>query len=798
MHAFSNALRRLLRRPLQAIFSVLVLGLGLGSVLFLLTLVNGLILTPLPFPHAERLMGLAYEKEGNIGLGVMSADDYQILRQELNSYELTAVHNESSVSLGQQAQPYKASWFSQSLTPLLGVTPVLGRSFNTADDQPGAALTVVLSERVWRHDFHADPEVLGRQITANGESATIIGVFPEGFAYPIDSQLWLARRLRTGDSADVAVVARLKPGISLQQAQAELAAAANTLGARLDGQKAGRKLVVKPLALRFVNENTRSFVWLMFAASAMVLLLACANCTNLQLTQILARRRELAIRSALGARQSSLLSDQLLECLLLSLSATLISLGVAQAGAHWISVLFTEYDKAPPYFLQLGIDSRLLLLALLTALLTTLLAGILPALGAAHTDPQEALRDGDKGSAGTGFNKIARILIVTEIALTVVLLVGAGIFLRGLERMAILQTGATTPPAEILLANIDLNGVQFPQAAQQVAMFERLVSRLQSDPQVIQASAANTVPGARLGSHEYVGAAGAGQPADGYPKIQMGIVDDNFGSAYGLSLRSGRMLDQRDRADTERVVVVSQTLADKLWPGRDPLGQRLILNPQREGNTTLTVIGVSTALQLDGPLEPALPSILVAQRQFPDDRIVLAIHTRGNPMAFANNLNAIIRTEHPALAPYQIRSQEHAISAQRLTILILTRIFSAVGILALLLAATGLYGILSFSVVQRTREMGVLRALGANNWRLSDAIGRRLLYQVLIGLGAGLLLALPWAVLLSKPSLHTAGNDPAIFISVIVLILIVAALACLIPLRRVLAIDPMIALRNDH
>jgi putative ABC transport system permease protein len=361
----------------------------------------------------------------------------------------------------------------------------------------------------------------------------------------------------------------------------------------------------------------------------------------------------------------------------------------------------------------------------------------------------------------------------------------------------VMNIGATTGADEVLIANVDLLSEQFAQPAEQVAFFERVVARLRADPGVISATAANTVPGARLGSHEYVGALGAAQPEGGYPKAQMGIVDPYFAQTYGLRLQSGRMLDERDRSDTEKVVVVSQKLAEMLWPGRDPLGQQLLFNPQREKAMPLTVIGVIDSLQLDGPMEPALASMLVPMRQFPGDSVTLSVHTRGAPLSFTQSLAAIVGAENPDTAPYRVRTQGHAIGAQRLTIVVLTRIFSAVGVLALLLAATGLYGVLSFSVTQRTKEMGIRRALGASNGRIADAVGRRVLGQVLLGLAGGVALALPWSALLAKPNMHTQGYDAEVFGLVLLLITGVAAIACLVPLRRVLAIDPMIALRHE-
>lgn len=799
MYELRNALRRLMTRPVSSLICVSVLGLGLGSVLFLLTLVNGLILAPLPFPHAERMVGIGYEREHNVGIGIMDSADYQLLQKELHGVAALGAHTGASVTLGQGqgSKRYSGAMLTEQMSAMLGAAPLLGRGFEAADNRPGAALTVILSERTWRNDFNADPAIIGRSVRANAEAATVIGVYPDGFSFPSDSELWLPRRIQAGDSYDVEVVGLLPDSVSVEQARAELESTAATLAARLNGQRAGQKLILKPYKYRFVNETTRSYVWLMFAASAMVLLLACANCANLQLSQILARRRELAIYSALGASRALLLREQLAECLLLSVAATAVSMGVARLGSAWIVALFGAHDKAPPYFIHLGLDARMLGFALLAALLTTALAGLLPALWAARANPQDALREGDKGSSGGAFARLAKGLIIVEIAVTVVLLVGAGTFIRGLDRMLAMDIGAATPPEQILTASLTLFADQYATGAEQAAYFERVVARLRADPGVISASAANTVPGARLGSHEYIGAVGAPQPAGGYPKAQVGIVDDYFASTYGLKLLSGRLLDARDQAASAKVVVISSKMAQLLWQDKDPLGQRLWLNAQRETPTELTVIGVVDALQLDGPLEPALSSMLVSIRQFPLDSATLAIHTRADPLSYTRTLSGLVAAENPDTAPYHVRTQEHSIGTQRLTIVVLTKIFSSVGMLALLLAATGLYGVLSFSVTQRTKEIGIRRAIGASHLRIIDSVGTRVLVQVLLGLSIGVGLALPWSRMLAKPELHTQGYDASVFITVVAIIFAVACVACLAPLRKVLAIDPMIALRHD-
>lgn len=799
IHELRTALHRLWSRPTYTIICVSVLGLGLGSVMFLLSLVNGLLLQPLPFPSAERLVGIGYEREGNVGIGIMSSNDFSLLKKELRSYELVGGYSETNVQIGQGAgtKRYAGTLLTQDMLPILGVKPLLGRAFEADDNHPGAPLTVILSERTWRNDFGGTPGVIGRKLRVNAEMATVIGVFPDGFSFPNDSEVWLPRRLAADEDTDMDVVGRLREAASIEQAQGELVRVAGALGAQLDGQRAERKLVLKALPYKFVNEKTRVYVWLMFAASTMVLLLACVNCANLQLAQALKRRRELAIYSALGAGSAVLVRQQLAECLVLSFAGTAVSIGAAHLGGAWILSLFAENDQAAPYFIHLGIDLRLLGFSFVAALVATALAGLLPALLVARTNPQEALREGDKGSAGGGFIRIAHGLVIAEIVLTVVLLVGAGTFILGLQRLQQTSNGTTVSPDKVLTARLNLFEGELGGSAQQIQFFERLVARLKADPNVESASVSNTLPGAVLGSHEYIGAVGAPVGPGGYAKAQVGFVDDHFASTYGLRLQSGRFLDANDRPDGKKVAVVNARLARLLWPDRDPLGQRLFLNPQREHPLEVTVVGVVEELQLEGALEPRLPAMVLPISQFPVSAVHIAVHIRTDPVLFAPLIAAAVAAENPDTAVYHVVTLARLMAARRLSLVVLTQIFTGVGVLALLLAVSGLYGLLTFSVAQRTREIGIRRAIGASDLQIAGAVGTRLLRQLALGLAIGCGVALPWSGLLANPSMQTQGYDPKVFGIVIGAMLAAAALSFAVPLWRVLRIDPIIALRQE-
>ncbi len=555
-------------------------------------------------------------------------------------------------------------------------------------------------------------------------------------------------------------------------------------------------LRLTPLTHRFVNLNTRRFVWVMFATGVLVMLLACVNVANLELSQGLTRRRELAIRGALGASRARLLREMRAESLLMSTLAVMIGLVMAHYGGQWLLDVFLANGDAPVYYVSFSIDARMLGFGIVAALLTTLLAGLIPALRASRPNVQDTLRDGDKGSSSGGFARLVGVLVVAEVALTVMLLVGAGTFIRGLDRVLGFDFGTGADPRTIFTGRVGLFPQQFPDGAAQVQFFERVVDRLRRDPEVIAATAATTLPGTSAGDERLISALGVAKPVTGYPTALAAHIDDHFADTYQLRLLSGRLFDGRDQADSERVVVVDARLAEWLWPGREPLGQTLLVDP-RSDTESYTVIGVVATLHLDDADDPLRPVYLLPLRQHPQRFATLAVHTRGDALAFAPKLAAAVNAEDADTPVYWVQTQQRAIEMGRGGPVILTQIFFGMGLLALLLAAAGLYGVLAFGVEQRTREIGIRRALGASRHEIAAVVSRRALWQVGAGLLIGLGLGLPWSGLLADPLLQTQGYDGLVFGLVVAVVLVVALLASLIPLRRALRVDPMIALRHE-
>lgn len=802
LREFREAWRRLLKRPGYGALSVGVLGVGLGVVLFLFSLVNTLMISPLPFPHADRLVAIGWVTDDGIGIDDFASRQYLQLRTGLRSVDDTGAYTVAGVNLdqGDGATHYTGTRLTASMLGLLGVRPVLGRAFTTADDMPGATPVVLLGETLWRHAFHADPHIVGRAVRVNGEWATVVGVLPAKFGFPRDSALWLPLSLGSSPHLEMAGVARLAPLTTLGQARAELDAWAARMQRALPAGQTARRVTMKPLALSFVPEDMRHWVWLMFGAGVLVLLLACVNVANLQLVQTLRRHRELALRSALGCSRARLMLGALAESLLLSAAALLVAWPIVYFGNRWLTAMYVAASQPLYSFQQFGIHGWVFAFGAFAAVFSTALAGLVPAWLASRTDLQDALREGGKGSGGS-FVRVAKALVVAEVALTIVLLVGSGMFVRSLHGLLSQPTAGATHAAQVLTGRVALPPAVYTNDEQRIRFFDTLTERLRQQPGVVSATAANTIPSAELGSHEDISAVGQPRPADGWLRAQMGIVGAHFLDTYDVRLVQGRFFDARDTAHSLPVTVIDPKTAAALWPGRDPLGQQLLLYPGKAWTTALTVVGVIEPLQLDSQLAKAVPGMLVPLAQAVGQPhlhdVGVAVRTHADAASFAPRLTQTVRSIDPQVAVFGVRSQLRDMAIGRIGLTVLTEVFTALGLAALLLAAAGLYGVLAFSVAQRTREIGIRRAIGAGNGAILRDAGRQLFWQLGLGLAIGTALALPWSQLLADPNLHSRAYDPAVFVPVLLLVIGVSALAALVPLLRALRVDPAVALRYE-
>lgn len=801
LDALHNAFRRLRARPGNTLLSIGILSLGLLAAMFLFGSIKSIVLKPMPFPDAERLVAVGWTGPAFGGeVDGLSTRDWLAIKDALPVFDSVAVDGgQATVNVGwdERVKRYNGAIVGAELLSLFDVKPLLGRGFSPEDDAPGAPLSVLLSEQVWRNDFGADPDVIGKAVRSNGEAATIVGVLPGWFRYPIDQEAWIPRRLALDDGFGTQLIARLAPGVSADQAQLALASLTRDMGERLEGARDGAALGLIPLHHRFVDDTTRHILWMMFAAGLLVLLLACVNVANLQLAAILPRRRELAVRSALGAGRRRLLAELLAEASLMAFVATVLAaVGNDLVGRLWVSHLSAS-GLALPFFIDFDYDWRDFVFIPVVAFVTCLVSGLIPALRAAETDAQDALRDGSKGSHGGAFAGIARMLVVGEVALTVVLLVGAAMFIRGIQSMNDLDVGSSADPETVLTARVGLFENEYPGDAERLAFFERVTERLRADPRVLSASVATGIPGCCNGGSDSAVAEGGAKPAEGYLRLSHASVDADFAALYGLRLREGRFFDTRDRAGSLPVTVIDQRTAQRLWPDRPALGQRLVLDPDAAEPALLTVVGVIENLHLRSVNSAPRASILLPFAQAPARFATLAVQVRGDTAAFGPALAEAVRAVDPNTPAYWVQTQAEAVKQGRVGTVLVTQLFSGVGVLALVLAAAGLYGVLAFSVEQRTREIGIRRAIGSDQVGVVRLVFRRIAVQLAFGLGIGLALALPWSALLANPAFHTRAFDPLIFGGVVALVLGVALMSAFAPLRRALRVEPTVALRQE-
>ncbi|HEX7341240.1 MAG TPA: ADOP family duplicated permease [Rhodanobacteraceae bacterium] len=796
-----QAWRRLCKRPGYALLSVAVLGVGLGAVLFVFSLVNTLVLQPLPFPQASRLVAVG--EPNSSGIDHIDSDQYLKLRGKLHSVDLLGAYAAVGVSIdsGHGATYCKGSRLTASMMQLLGVEPILGRGFTPADDVPGAPRVILLSDALWQHQFGADPHIIGRSVKVNGAFARVIGVAPATFAFPTFMQAWLPLRVQVGQHRDIHAIGRLAPGATMGQARAELHAWVGRLARALMPGQMAMHLAIGPMASAFVPRQINQWVWLMFGATLLVLLLACINVANLQLVQTLQRRHEMALRSALGSSRARLVMGALAESLLLSAGALAVAFPLAKMGIDWIVTTWAANNPGGALsFVHYGVGGWVAVFGVAVAVLCTGLAGGIPAWRASRVDLQDALRDGSKGSSG-GFARIAKTLVVAEVALTVVLLVGAGTFVRGLDALLAQPAVGATHAPQVLTADVVLPAVVYKNDAHRIRFFHSVIARLRWNPAVVDATATNTIPSAMLGSHEDVSLPGRPEPLHGWPRVQMGIVGPHFLNTFGVHLVEGRFFDARDSASSERVAVIDAKMANAFWPHQDPLGRKFVMYPGNPWAQTLTVVGVVQALQLDGMLQKSLPGVLRPLAQAGGlnkmASIGLAVRTHADAMAFAHALTNAVHAVDPQAAVYAMRSQSRDMARSRNGLSILTEVFTTLGLIALLLAAAGLYGVLAFAVAQRTREIGIRRAIGAGGAAIVGTVGRTLAWQLGLGLLIGLALAVPWSNLLANPDMRTQAHDPAVFVVVGLLVVGVSMLAALAPLMRALHVDPSEALRYE-
>lgn len=794
-----QAWRALLVQPWSSLLIVAVLTLGLASVIAMLTIIKGLVWNPLPFPNAAQVVQIGWQEidDRSGEIAELSRGEFVRLKEQLGDSATLAGAAPATINVADATSVvrYDGAFVSHNLFSMLGVAPVLGRDFRPEDDAPGAARTLVLSHAVWRDRF-GGADVLGKIVRVNGESATIIGVMPPEFEFPRREQVWSNLRPQA-DSEDLygPVFARAAPDRTRSEM---LSAAERWLAAeqqRAPDDFRNADAAIEPLANLYANAATRQILWVMLLTVVLVLLVACANAANVALARSLARSRDLSVRLALGAGRWRLALHLFAQSLWMNAIALALALPLSDFALAQFFSGFQGTDDGPPAWLRIGIDAELVLFAFGVMLVSALIVAAIPVMRLRTDALGAGLRDGGRAVAGGSSARIARWLVAAELALACVVLMTTVVAVRGVDALNRAELGVGTD--HLLTARIGLFANDYPDDAAVTRFFETLVQRLEREPGVVSASATTTLPG-QMAMIEDAIPAGFDVGDDGAPRIRYGAVDAGFFATFRVRLRAGRGIEERDNASSEPVIVIDQRFADRYFQGRDPLGQQVQWDVYGEPESR-TVIGVVDTLVLDDVNDDfdgvALPSALLPFAQLPQPFVSVAIRTQGDPGAFKQRFTEVLREHDPNTPAYWLRTYEEVLRVALAGERVISRIFTAFGLVALLLAAAGLYGLIAELVAQRTREIGVQRALGASNGKVLQALLRNTLPQVGLGLLVGIALAVPVAGVLQQ--VLVVPPDARAYLVLIATLGSVAMLAILLPARRALSVDPTVALRSE-
>ncbi|MDQ3687465.1 MAG: ABC transporter permease [Acidobacteriota bacterium] len=803
------AVRMLLKKPAFTAVTVLTLALGIGANTTIFSAINALLLKPYAFRETERLVSV-FETLPQIGVstGSVAPANFLDVRGESASFESIAASSGWSADLteGERPERIMGAAVTSKFFDVLGVEMQMGRAFAPEEEQPGREPVVVISDELWRRRFNADPGVVERVVRINDRSTTVVGVAPPGATYPRGGvEMWRPFIFEDEDTREreahyLRVTGRLKAGVTIEGAEAELTAIARRLGERYPETNGGRGL----RAMRFIESETRGprpYLMIMLGAVGFVLLLACANVANLLLLRAAGRSREIAVRLALGASRFRVVRQLLTESALLAIVGGAFGLLLSVWGVEALRAgMPANFAKLVPGWSNLGIDWTVFGFTLLLSLATGVVFGLVPALQASKTNLNESLKEGGRsgGAQGRARNRTRNVLVVSEVALSLVLLVGAGLMMRSF--VALMNTDPGFNSANVLTFDVALPRSRYAENVDRANFYQRLIERLTTLPGATGAAAVNNVPLGFNSSDVGFWREDTPAPAPGKaPLAQFGVVTPNYFNMMEIPLLQGRSFDERDVKDSPPVVIVNRKLAQKYFPGEDPVGRRLHLGDEK----TFEIKGVVGNVlhepftdRLDDGLEPEL-AVYVPHAQNSWSGMTAIIRTTADPASLTSaaqrELQAIDKDQpmHNVRTMTQIFSESMA--PQRLS----SFMFAVFALVALVLAAVGIYAVVAFTVAQRTHEIGIRIALGAQRGDIFGLVIGQGMRLIAAGLVVGLLAAFAVTRLMASILIGVSTTDFATFGGISLLLSLIALAACYVPARRATKVDPMVALRYE-
>ena len=806
----------LIKTPGFTAVAVLVLALGIGANTAIFTVVNAVLLRPLPYPGSDQLVML-WETNPRFQIGVdtlpVTHGNFMDWREQNSAFEYVSALGAGRWNLTGAGEPERISGASVSSNffRLMGIEPKLGRVFRDDEEKPGAGKVVVISHSLWQRRFAGEPDVIGKTMTLDGESCAVIGVAPEGFQFPrakelpyfigVSTQTDLWRPMTLGDdfvkrtraNHQLCVMAKLKPGVTRERAQSEMTAIAERLEQSYPESNQGIGVKVVPLSEQVVG-NVKAALWVLMGAVVLVLLIACANVANLLLARSSARQKEIAIRTALGASRSRVVRQLLTEALLISLTAAVAGTLLSLWG---IRAMLSLSPENLPRSSEIRVDVRVLGFTVAIALLTSAIFGLAPALQASKINLSESLKEGSRGlSSGQRSNRVRSLLVISEVALSLVLLIGAGLMIKSLARLLNVDPGFK--PYKTVSMHIPLLGSKYPGVNQQIAFFQEVTHRVEALPGVQSVGLISSAPlsgGVYAGGFSIEGRVPTSETDDLVADRRM--ISPEYFNALGIPLLKGRAFTDRDDQAGTGVVVVSESWARRFLPNEDPVDKRIKLGGRDSTRPWLSIVGIAgdvrdTALESD-----PRPCVYIPYPQFPSSDMTLVVRAAFDPKLLISSIRDqvwAVDKEQPVTDVKTIDQYvADSVSPRRFNAMLLA-IFAS---LALILASVGIYGVMAYSVTQRTHEIGIRVALGAQSSQVIKLVIGRGMSLVLVGVMIGLAGALWLTRVMTSLLYGVSATDPTTFAVVAALLVAVALMASYIPARRATKIDPMISLRCE-
>jgi putative ABC transport system permease protein len=810
-------LRTMLRSPGFTVTAVLALALGIGANTAIFSVVNAVLLRPLPYDQPDRLMQVWHTppQKSFPGMPIFTVSPANFLdwRNQNHSFEGMAAYGFGRYTITGSGHPETLHVVAATngLLSILHAQPLLGRGFLDSEYEADHEHEVLLSYGLWRSYFAGNPDVVGKNIQLNAQTFTVVGVMGPEFDFPISSNsdsrtqmwkplAWTDRERAVRDNHNYGVIARLKAGVTLQQAQAELDAISNRLAQEYPNDNKGWGAIAIPMRDDLVGD-VRPALLILLGAVALVLLIACANVANLMLARALSRRKEVAVRTALGATRRRLLQQALSETLLLAFAGGTLGL----VFAHYGVILIVKFlAQRLPRSNEIALDGWVLVFTLGISLLTGFAAGLLPALRMSKADLNEALKQGlGRTAADSGGGRTRNVLVVSEVALSLMLLIGAGLLIRSLWALHHVNPGFD--PSRVVTMAVSVPPGKFAEPQQQIGYFGRVLDRVRSLPGVQSVGLIDILPLSDDGSHQPISVEGRPPaPMADLPEVDVRLISPGYMSAMHISLLNGRDVDDSDVAGRPGAVLISESMAKSFWPNEDAIGKHLTL--YFFPDVPRVVVGVVADVKMTAlnetqpaptlyfPLAQLSPVRGAAWRSIP---MSLAVRTSAAPLSVLPAITGAIRETDVDVPLLNIRTMDDSVSAslapERFTMLLLG---SFAG-LALLLAVVGIYGVMSYSVSRRTNEIGIRVALGASRGDVLLLVVRQAMLLALVGAAIGIAGALALSRLMASQLYGVRPTDPVTFISVAALLLIVALAASYLPARRAMRVEPMAALRYE-